>query len=156
MSDTYKLYIYRSKSADEGNDFLISKLQDKKTGDATKKKIIECLLKEKHAGLNEILELAEQCVKDDKKKDLRYAIGKELAKYENPDFENICLLFLDSKDTTTIGLGLDIYKTNKFHSALEKMRSLYDEKKTNSSIKSRIQKMLNIEEKDDEKNKETK
>ena len=143
-------------NTDEGNDFLISKLQDKKTGDATKKKIIECLLKEKHAGLNEILELAEQCVKDDKKKDLRYAIGKELAKYENPDFENICLLFLDSKDTTTIGLGLDIYKTNKFHSALEKMRSLYDEKKTNSSIKSRIQKMLNIEEKDDEKNKETK
>lgn len=143
-------------NTDEGNDFLISKLQDKKTGDATKKKIIECLLKEKHAGLNEILDLAKQCVKDDKKKDLRYAIGKELAKYENPDFENICLLFLDSKDTTTIGLGLDIYKTNKFHSALEKMRSLYDEKKTNSSIKSRIQKMLNIEEKDDENNKETK
>lgn len=143
-------------NTNEGNDFLLSQLQDKKVGDGTKKKIIESLLKEKHAGLNEILDLAEQCVKDDKKKDLRYAIGKELAKYENPDFENICLLYLDSKDTTTIGLGLDIYKTNKFHSAQEKMHSLYNEKKTNSSIKSRIQKMLNIEENDDEKNKETK
>ena len=143
-------------NTNEGNDFLLSQLQDKKVGDGTKKKIIESLLKEKHAGLNEILDLAEQCVKDDKKKDLRYAIGKELAKYENPDFENICLLYLDSKDTTTIGLGLDIYKTNKFHSAQEKMNSLYNEKKTNSSIKSRIQKMLNIEENDDEKNKETK
>lgn len=143
-------------NTNEGNDFLISQLQDKKVGDGTKKKIIECLLKENHAGQKEILALAEECIKDDKKKDLRYAIGKELAKYENPDFENICLLYLDSKDTTTIGLGLDIYKTNKFSSAQEKMRSLYSEKKTNSSIKSRIQKMLNIEDKDDEKAKETK
>ena len=125
-------------------------------GEGKKKKIIECLLKENHAGQKEILALAEECIKDDKKKDLRYAIGKELAKYENPDFENICLLYLDSKDTTTIGLGLDIYKTNKFSSAQEKMRSLYSEKKTNSSIKSRTQKMLNIDDKDDEKAKETK
>lgn len=137
-------------NTEEGNDFLLSQLTDKKTGDATKKKIIECLLKEKHTGEKEILELAEECVKDDKKKDLRYAIGKELAKYENPAYENICLLYLDSKDTTTIGLGLDIYKTNKFPAAEEKMRNLYNEKKTNSSIKSRIKKMLNIQDEEKE------
>lgn len=128
----------------EGNNFLLNQLADKKTGDSTKKKIIECLLKEGHTGQKEILALAEECLKDDKKKDLRYAIGKELAKYENPDFEDICLQFLESKDTTTISLGLDIYKTNKFSSAEPKMRAMYEEKKTNSSIKSRIKKMLDI------------
>lgn len=133
----------------EGNDYLVSQLNEKKVGDGTKKKIIEVLLKEKHAGETEILALAEECLKDDKRKDLRYAIGKELAKYENSKYQDICLQYLESKDTTTISLGLDIYKINKFASAEDKMRSLYAEKKTNASVKSRIKKMLNIE--DEEK-----
>lgn len=130
----------------EGNEFLLNQLADKKTGDATKKKIIECLLKEGHAGEKEILALAEECLKNDVKKDLRYSIGKELAKYQNADFEDVCLQFLESKDTNTISLGLDIYKTNKFLSAEAKMRSLYEEKKTPNAVKSRIKKMLAIEE----------
>lgn len=136
-------------NTDDGNEFLVSQVTDKKVGDASKKKIIEVLLKEGHAGEKEILELADTCVTDDKRKDLRYAIGKELAKYENSHFEDICLKYLESKDTTTISLGIDIYKSNKFHSAEAKMRSLYDEKKTNSSVKSRIKKMLNIKDEDE-------
>ena len=154
-NDTEKLIKEESYKAiafintDEGNDFLVSQVTDKKVGDATKKKIIEVLLKEGHAGEKEILELAETCVTDDKRKDLRYAIGKELAKYENSSYEDICLKYLESKDTTTISLGIDIYKTNKFHSAEAKMRDLYAEKKTNSSVKSRIKKMLNIKDTDE-------
>lgn len=138
-------------NTDEGNEYLLSQVTDKKVGDATKKKVIEELLKADHVGEKEILELAETCVKDDKRKDLRYAIGKELAKYKKAACEDICLQYLESKDTTTISLGLDIYKTNKFASAEGKMRSLYAEKKTNSSIKARIQKMLNIVETEEEK-----
>ena len=136
-------------NTDEANDFMITQLSEKKLGDATKKKIVEVLLKEGHAGQKEILQLAEDCIKDDKRKDLRYAIGKELAKKENSAYEDICLQYLESKDTTTISLGLDIYKTNKFSSAEAKMRSIYEDKKANSSVKSRIKKMLNIE--DEEK-----
>ncbi len=135
----------------EGNEYLLEQLTSKKVGDATKKKIVEVLLKEDHAGQKEILELAEECLKDDRRKDLRYAIGKELAKYKNSACEDICLKYLESKDTTTISLGIDMYKTNKFGSAATKMKALYYEKKTNSSIKSRIKKMLKIEDEEEEK-----
>ena len=163
MDDATQFLIYRAKNdsekvikeeaitsiaalnTKEGNDFLISQLKEKKVGDATKKKIVEVLLKEGHAGQKEILELAEDCLKDDKRKDLRYAIGKELAKYENSSYESICLKYLESKDSTTQSLGLDMYKTNKFNSAEARMRAVYADKKANSGVKNRIKKMLNIE-----------
>ncbi len=132
-------------NTEEANDFLVTQLGEKKVGDATKKKIVEVLLKEGNAGQKEILALAEECVKDDKRKDLRYAIGKELAKYENPAYEDICLKYLASKDSTTQSLGLDIYKMNKFNSAETTMRAIYTDKKANSGVKNRIKKMLSIE-----------
>lgn len=163
MTDSIPYLIYRAKNdsekvikdeaynsiaalnSSEGNDFLITQIKDKKVGDATKKKIVEVLLKEGNAGEKEILELAEECLKDDKRKDLRYAIGKELAKYENAAYEDICLKYLASKDSTTQSLGLDIYKINKFNSAETTMRAIYADKKANSGVKNRIKKMLDIE-----------
>lgn len=162
MADSIPYLIYRAKNdsekvikdeaynsiaalnSNEGNDFLITQLTEKKVGDATKKKIVEVLLKEGNAGEKEILELAEECLKDDKRKDLRYAIGKELAKYENSAYENICLKYLESKDSTTQSLGLDMYKMNKFNSAEVTMRAIYADKKANNGVKNRIKKMLNI------------
>lgn len=132
-------------NTEEANDFLVTQLGEKRVGDATKKKIVEVLLKEGNAGQKEILALAEECVKDDKRKDLRYAIGKELAKYENPAYEDICLKYLASKDSTTQSLGLDIYKMNKFNSAETTMRAIYTDKKANTGVKNRIKKMLSIE-----------
>ena len=168
MEDAIPFLIYRAKNdsekvikeesytslavinTNEGNDFMIEQLSDKKLGDASKKKIVEVLLKEGHAGEKEILALAEDCLKDDKRKDLRYGIGKELAKYENESYNDICIKYLESKDTTTQNLGLDMYKTNKFASALPVMRGIYADKKANSGVKNRIKKMLSIED-DDEK-----
>ena len=138
-------------NTDEANDFLIAQLQEKKLGDATKKKIVEVLLKEGHAGEKEILELADECLKDDKRKDLRYAIGKELAKYENSAYDEICIKYLSSKDSTTQSLGLDMYKTNKFSSAVSVMRTIYADKKANTGVKNRIKTMLSIEDEDESK-----
>jgi len=171
MKDAVPYLIYRAKNdsekiikeesystlaalnTEEANTFLISQLGEKKLGDASKKKIVEVLLKEKYAGEKEILELADQCLKDDKRKDLRYAIGKELSKYENPAYEDICLKYLQSKDSTSISLGLDIYKTNKFASAVPVMRAIYTDKKANSGVKNRIKKMLSIEDEEEKENK---
>lgn len=135
----------------EGNDFLVAQLGEKKLGDATKKKIVEVLLKEGNAGEKEILALAEECLKDDKRKDLRYAIGKELAKYEKSAYDDICIKYLSSKDSTTQSLGLDIYKTNRFSSAVPLMRSIYEDKKANSGVKNRIKKLLSIDDEEDAK-----
>lgn len=169
LSDATPYLIYRAKSdsekvikeeaitsiaalnTSEGNEYLIAQLSDKKVGDATKKKIVEVLLKEGNAGEKEILELAEECLNDDKRKDLRYAIGKELAKYEKSAYDDICVKYLSSKDSTTQSLGLDIYKTNRFSSAVPLMRSIYEDKKANSGVKNRIKKLLSIEDEEDAK-----
>ena len=140
----------------EGNDYLVSIITNKKSGDSSKQKAAEVLLKAGNAGQNEILELAESCVNDDKKKNLRYSIGKELAKNSRSEFEKICSLYLASKDTTTIGIGLDMYKNCRFSSVEEQMRTIEKDKKANSSIKNRIRKMLNIEETEDESEKKSK
>ena len=173
MTDATQFLIYRAKNdsekvikdeaynslaavnTKEGNEFMVNQLKEKKVGDATKKKIVEVLLKEGHAGQNEILELADECLKDDKRKDLRYAIGKELAKYENSAYDEICIKYLGSKDSTTQSLGLDIYKTNKFSSAVPVMRNIYADKKANSGVKNRIKKMLSIEDEEKKKNEKT-
>jgi len=140
----------------EGNDFLLELLADKKTGDGTKQKVAEVLLKEGHAGEKEILELADACVGDDKKKNLRYALGKELAKNSKPQFEEICSKYLASKDATTIGLGLDMYKNCKFPALEPQMREIAKDKKANTSIKNRIKKMLDIQDEEEEKKEDKK
>lgn len=132
----------------EGNDFLVEQITDRKVGDATKKKVIEVLLKEGNAGESEILELATKCATDDKRKDLRYAIGKELAKYSKPSYAEVCMLYLQSKDTTTQSLGLDMYKNCRFNSVEDRLHELYDDKKTNGNLKKRIGNMLKIEDED--------
>ncbi len=141
-------------NTEEGNSYLVEQLKEKKVGDGTKKKIIEVLLREGNAGETEILELAETCVKDDKRKDLRYAIGKELAKYSKTEYAEICLMYLQSKDVTTQSLGIDMYKNCRFESVEPRMREIYDDKKANASLKKRIQKLLDIPEENSEEEKE--
>ena len=140
----------------EGNDFLISQLKDKKLGDGTKAKIVQELLKAGHAGQKEILELADEVVQDDKRKSLRYAIGKELAKNTKPEYKDICAKFLDSKDAQTISLGLDMYKNQKFAELEPNLKKIAEDKKA-SANKNRAKKFLGIEDDDEKKDdKETK
>ena len=94
--------------------------------------------------IKEILSLADECLNDDRRKDLRYAIGKELAKVQNASYENICLAYLNSKDSTTQSLGIDIYKTNKFGSAVPVMKTIYYDKKTSAGLKNRIKTLLSL------------
>ena len=137
-------------NTDEGNDFLISQLQNKKVADGTKKKIVEVLLKEDHVGESEIIELAKTVVKDDKRKDLRYAIAKEMVKNYKSSYDEVAGLYLQSKDATTISLGLDMYKQKKSSSLEAYVNTIANEKK-NSSNKTRAQKLLGIEEEEDNK-----
>lgn len=130
----------------EGNKFLIEQIQDKKASDTVKAKVVEVLLREGHAGEKEILELAESTVNDDKKKSLRYAIGKELAKYDNANFASICSKYLASKDPQTQSLGLDMYKKGKYSSAKVSVETIARDKKANPGNKKRAAKILGIEE----------
>jgi len=134
----------------EGNEFLIGQLKERKVADATKGKIVEVLLKQGTNGTEEILELAENVVKDDKRKGLRYTIGKELAKYYRPEYNEICCLYLESKDSTTISIGLDLYKNGRYKDAEGSVLKIAEEKK-NSGNKTRAQKLLGIDEEEEKK-----
>ena len=137
-------------NTDEGNDFLITQLNDKKVADGTKKKIVEVLLKEDHAGEKEIIELAKTVAEDDKRKDLRYAIAKEMVKNYKKSYDEVAALYLQSKDSTTVSLGLDMYKQKKSSSLEAYVNTIANEKK-NSSNKTRAQKLLGIEEEEEDK-----
>lgn len=115
----------------EGNDFLVSQITDKKVADTTKAKVATALLAENNAGTTEILALAKEIVGDDMKnnprKALRYALGKEFAKYNRSEFADICEDYLASKDVATQGTGLDIYNKGKYANAEPAVRRLADQ-----------------------------
>ncbi|MBO4532283.1 MAG: HEAT repeat domain-containing protein [Treponema sp.] len=132
-------------NTDEGNDFLIEQLLDKKVADGTKKKIVEVLLKEDHAGEKEIIEVAKSVVTDDKRKDFRYAIGREMAKNYKSSYDEVTAMYLQSKDATTVSVGLDMYKQKKPSNLEAYVNTIANDKKA-SSNKTRAQKLLGIEE----------
>lgn len=98
----------------DGNDYLISVLKDKKIGDATKAKVSAALLKYNHAGTKEVIELARSALKSDIQKNLRYALGKEFAKYDRSEFADICAEYIASDDVATQGTGLDIWAKGRY------------------------------------------
>lgn len=109
----------------KGNEYLIKQITDKKVGDPTKIKVAKVLL-EHDNGIPEILAYAGELVGDDKRKPTRYAIGKEIAKYSNPQFADICLAFLNSKDVATQGTGLDMYAKGRYSQADGFVKELAD------------------------------
>ncbi len=117
----------------EGNEFLVSQITaTKKVGDDTKAKIATALLEFNHAGTSEILALAAEVLGDDRRKPLRYALGKEFAKYGRSEYEEICKQYIASKDVSTQGTGLDIYAKARYASITPSVQSLADKADPNS------------------------
>ena len=144
----------------EGNEYLVSLITDKKTADATKAKVAAALLKENNTGTEEILALAKEVVGDDPKnnprKSLRYALGKEFAKYKRGEFADICRDYLASKDTATQGTGLDIYAKGRYSSVeadVRRIADLYDPgAKSKNVIAQKAARILGISDEEAEKN----
>ncbi len=148
----------------EGNDFLVGQITDKKVSDNTKAKIATALLAENNAGTQEILDLAKEIVGDDIKnnprKSLRYALGKEFAKYKRSEFADICAEYLKSKDVATQGTGLDIYSKGRYSSVEADVRRLAEQydptAKTKNPNAQKAAKILGISEEDAAKKAEAK
>lgn len=119
----------------EGNDFLVGILTDKKKGDGTKTSAAEALLKAGNVGEAEILELVKKSLTDDKQKQLRYGIGKALVKNVKPSFADVCNEFLASKDVPTVAIGLDMYKAGRFSSVESAVRAIAENKKSGNNQK---------------------
>ena len=92
--------------------------------DTPKSRVATALLEYNNAGTDEIIALARETLKDDRRKPLRYALGKEFAKYKRNEFSSICKDYLDSKDTATQGTGLDIYSKGRYPDVLPVVRQI--------------------------------
>lgn len=128
---------------EECDSFLVEILKDKKASDNSKALVAEALLGEGRAGEAETLALARETLKDDRRKPLRYAIGKQLAKYERPSFADVCAEYLSSKDSATVGVGLDIFKKGRYSAAEGAARAVAQSEKGGSN-KARARKILDM------------
>lgn len=130
--------------SNEANEFLVSQITDKKVNDTAKGKACEALLKNADYGHKEIAVLAMEISSDDARKQLRYQIGKIIAKYPSDEFADVCLAFLGSKDAQTCGIGIDMYATGRYTKAEAKMREIADNEKAGANSK-KARKVLKLD-----------
>src|SRR5574344_461808 len=122
--------VIASLNTKEGNEYLVGMITDKNTADSPKSRAAAALLEQNNAGTKEILSLAEETLKDDRRKPLRYALGKEFAKYTRPEFAGICKKYIASSDPSTQGTGLDIYARGRYADVTPDVKALADYYKT--------------------------
>ena len=129
----------------EGNDYLISLVKDTKKSDTIRSKAAASMLKYEDAdSVKAVIEVALSVLEDTKKTALRYALGKEMAKYENSQFKEVCEAFLASKDVSTQGIGLDIWKKNHYITLKDKVKEIAEAEKP-SANKSKAKLILEME-----------
>ncbi len=140
----------------EGNEYLVKQITEKKVSDDVRSRVASALLEQGNTGVTEIIALAEETLKDDRRKSLRYALGKEFAKYNNSSFSEITLQYLKHKDVSTIGTGLDMYAKGRYSncdSFVKELAALADpEAKKRNAMAFKAAKILGI---DPESNKKT-
>ena len=129
----------------EGNEYLISLVKDTKKSDTLRSKAAASMLKYENAdSVKAVVEVALSVLEDTKKTALRYALGKEIAKYENSQFKEVCEAFLASKDVSTQGIGLDIWKKNHYITLKDKVKEIAEAEKP-SANKSKAKLILETE-----------
>ena len=121
---------------EKGNEYLLSQITGKKVPDAQKARVARALLEEGR-GVSEIVSLARETAGDDKRKQLRYALGKEMARYENQAFADVALDYLSSKDNATVGTGLDIWARGRYPNCDDAVSALAD--KADLSVRNKNQ-----------------
>lgn len=111
-------------NTEEGNKFLVEQITDKKVSDNTKSVVAKALLEFNNAGADEIIALARETLNDDRRKSLRYALGKEFAKYRRDEYAPLCVEYIRNKDVATQGTGLDMYAKGRYEEAEGEIRKL--------------------------------
>ncbi len=119
---------------EEAKALLIKTLENKKFNDTARAKAGAVILENKISDLYTAFSaVVSETLLDDKLKNLRYALGRELAKYEIPEFSGVCEKYLSHKDVATKGTGLDIFMRNKYSSLVPIVQSIADNEKEGSN-----------------------
>lgn len=99
----------------ESNAWLSSLVKDDKTVDKIRVKAIAVLLENNFDYIySDVEKIIIQTLKDDKKKWLRYELGKLIASTKNTQSSSIASAYLAHKDILTRSIGLDMYDKNRY------------------------------------------
>ena len=130
-NDSDKKIVYECYNAianinnSESVEFLNTIIGNSKMNETARAKAVDAVLEYKVTdSYDTVIKVALETLKDDKQKNLRYAIGKGIAKYELPKFETVCSAYLSHKDVATQGTGLDIFAKNKYPALMETVKAL--------------------------------
>lgn len=125
----------------KGNEYLLSQITEKKVPDAQRARAARVLLDEGR-GAGEIASLAKETLTDDRRKQLRYALGKEMAKHAGESFASafadVTLEYLNNKDNSTIGTGLDIWAKGRYSNCSSVVNELADKADLNAKTKNQL------------------
>jgi len=134
--------------------WMLEQVREEKTADQTRMKIIEALMEHSPSAIVEdAVQVAFASLKDDRKKWIRYELGKLFAKHNDPALSGVAEAYIQHRDVTTKSLGIEMFNKNRFGNlkghvetiaADEKMgglqsqakRALEDENKNNEIINS--------------------
>jgi HEAT repeat protein len=126
------------------NDWLVECFKDEKATDKVRVRIAASLL-EQNPGLimPDFEKVILASLKDDKKKDLRYALGKLVTEKNVSGAEPIAIAYLSHKDTLTKSIGLDMYEKFKFSAVTETVEGIAKDDKM-GALQRRAKKILGI------------
>ena len=126
----------------EGNTWLAETFRDSKKSEKLRVAILSAVLKHNSAALAADLNtVVLASVTNNKQKKLRYEFGKEIAKIENTATVEICKAFLQSDDTLTKSIGLDMFKTNAPADARALVEAIAQDEKQ-GALQRRAQRLL--------------
>lgn len=132
----------------DGNEFLVNQLKEKKVSDATKRMICEALMDSGTYGEEEIIALAKETLKDDRRKSLRGALGTLFIKHARPAFAEIDVLYLQSDDAATVSQGLELYRNGRYEMARTTVLKIAEDSKAKGGNRNKARKILGLDDED--------
>lgn len=126
----------------DGNTWLVDNLLDAKKSESFRIVVGRALIKHSFDNHYDAISQAMfESLGDEKQKKLRYALGSELAKLENPSSMPIAQAYLESSDPLTLSIGLDMFYTNKYAGLRSTVEEIAEDEKK-GAIQRRAQTML--------------
>lgn len=96
-------------------NWMLEQVRNEQTPDKTRMTIIQALMNHDSSSVvNDAVQVAFASLKDDRKKWLRYELGKLFVKQGDPALSDVAEAYIQHKDVATKSLGIEMYNKNRF------------------------------------------
>lgn len=109
------LDVLASLDDNDSTGWMLEQIRDSKTPDKVRVRMITVLMEhKKNVVIEDAIQVAFASLKDDKKKWMRYELGKLFAKYDDGALSAVAESYITHADTLTKGIGIELYNKNRF------------------------------------------